>query len=247
MRARPKHARKTTFGLGALVLSLAVSLGLSSVAWSSTPAPAKPAQSKGPSRQQVQQFLKQDARKARAAICGGPHRSQFPCGGDKSSRSGKVTAGQRKLLRSYLNVSDPKCPFWNVNRPRAGFATVFTDATAICVEGVSGRDISGVPFRFSQAPEFAILGLWAYTNHRWIHWNTSDYLGNCSVVPIDLWIFLYHANYATLCSVHLGVAAPIFPPAGTYRGKLIVQTFNPFWSSRTMLQATSEDLCYFCR
>jgi hypothetical protein len=201
----------------------------------------------GPSRHQVQQFLERDARKARAAICGGPHRRQFPCGRKGSSRGGKVTAEQRKLLRSHLDVNDDKCPFWNVNRPRAGFATVATDATAICVEDVIGHDISGAPFKFSQAPEIAFLGLWAYTNHHWIHWATSGGLGNCSVVPIDLWIIVYHAEYATLCSVHLDVHAPIFPPAGTYRGKLSVVTYNKIWSDSTMLQVNSEDLCYFCR
>jgi hypothetical protein len=124
---------------------------------------------------------------------------------------------------------------------------VATDAAAICVEAISGHDIFGAPFSFSQAPEIAVLDLWAYTSHHWVkEAHTSADFGNCSVIAVNISIWPYNVEHVRVCAASAGVHAHIFPPAGTYKGELVVITLSPHWTGPTMVDAFSDHFCYFC-
>jgi len=234
-------SRKTKLGLAGLVLALAASLSLSSVAWSSPIRVTTQAAAPRVSQQQIRRAVKQDAGKLRAAICRGPNRGGLPCGDGKSPQSVKPRI-------SHFDLSDPACPVWWIDRPRAIFATVATNAAAVCVSAVSGHDITGAPFSASQDPEIAVLNLWNYTGGRWIQeGHTSSDFGNCSVIPVNISIWPLVVDHVKLCSASgLSVHARVFPPAGTYKGKLTVITLSPFWTGATMLDAGGEHFCYFC-
>jgi hypothetical protein len=235
-------SRKATIGLAALVLVLAASLSLSSVASSSARVTTQPAPSLRLTHQQIERYLRQEAGHFRAAIC---QRRQLPCAEKKTG--GKPTGGRRKLFRSHVDFSDPACPVWVVNPPRAVFATVATNAGAVCVEAISGHDIYGAPFSFSQAPEIAVLNLWDYTGGRWVNKrHTQADLASCSVIAVNISIWPLNVEHVKWCKAELGVNAGLFPAAGTYKGELKVITLDPFWTGTTMADAHSEHFCYFC-
>lgn len=240
--------RKAKVGLAVAVAGLMAFLGLSSVAWSSTTRVSVQAAAPKLSDQQIRRAVEQDAGKLRAAYCAGPNRRYLPCAGRKPSRSAKPSAGGRKAPRiSHFDLSDSACPVWWIDKPHAGFATVATNAAAACVTSISGHDIFGAKFSHSQDPEIAFLTLWNYTGGRWVHEAiTSSGLGDCTVFPVNISIWPLNVEHVTVCAASLAVHAPVFPPAGTYKGLLSVTTYAPFWTGYTMMQASGEHFCYFC-
>jgi hypothetical protein len=241
-------SRKTTVVLAALVLALAASLSLSSVASSSVRATAQPIPSLGLSQTKATRNLERHRGYLRAAVCRGMQMRGLSCGIAKPAASGKPLGGHRKLLRApYLNVNDPGCPFQVATTPVAVFATVTTKGVAVCVDTIYVRDIAGGTYTLSQYPETAILRLWDYTSGRWVekgHNNAS--FGSCSIHPIGLTVGVFTVDAVKLCAASLQVNAGLFPPAGIYKGELVVITQHKVWTGNPVADYHSSHFCYFC-
>jgi hypothetical protein len=240
--------RTAKVGLAIAVAGLTAFLGLSSVAWSSTTQVSVQAAAPKLSDRQIRRAVEGDAGKLRAAFCAGPNRRHLPCAG-KPSSSPKPSAGGRKAPRiAHFDLSDPVCPVWWIDKPHAGYATVGTNAAAACVTQISGHDIAKAPFSFSQDPEIGVLNLWNYTGGHWVkEGHVSSDFGNCTVFAVNISIWPFNVEHVKVCAASgLVVHAPVFPPAGTYKGELTVITLSPQWTGPTMIDVSGEHFCYFC-
>ena len=239
---------KTKVGVATLVLALAASLALSSVAWSSVRATAHPVPSLALGQAKATRNLERHRGYLRAAVCRGMQMHGLNCGIAKPATSGKPLGSRPKLLRApYLNPKDPGCPFQVATTPVAVFATVTTKGVAVCVDTIYVRDRFGGTYTLSQAPETAILNLWDYTGGRWVRkGHTNADFGNCSIHPIEETVGIFTVDAVKLCGASLQVNAGLFPPAGIYKGELTVITLTPVWTGAVMADYHSSHFCYFC-
>ena len=239
-------SRKTKLGLAGLVLALAASLSLSSVAWSSVRATAQPVRSLGLSQAKAMRNLERHPGYLRGAVCRGMAKRGLSCGVAKpATATGKPLGGRLKLLRApYYNPKDPVCPFQLATTPVAVFATVTTTGVAICVDTIYAHDQFGYTYTLRLDAKTAFVNLWDYWRGRWYlkgH-DTADF-GNCSIHPIQYEDGIFIVDAVKVCGASVQVNAGLFPPAGTYKGELMIFD-NPAYKQVTDYQ--SDHFCYFC-
>lgn len=237
---------KTKVGVATLVLALAASLALSSVASSSVRATAQPVASLGLGQAKAMRSLERHPGYLRAAVCRGMQLRGRSCGVAKpAAASGKPLAGRPKLLRApYYNPKDPVCPFQLATTPVAVFATVTTTGVAICVDTIYAHDQFGYTYTLRLDAKTAVVDLWDYTGGRWIRKgnDTADF-GNCSIHPIQYEDGIFIVDAVKVCLASAQVNAGLFPPAGTYKGELLIID-NPAY--KVVADYHSDHFCYFC-
>jgi hypothetical protein len=146
--------------------------------------------------------------------------------------------------KSYFNMNDMNCPYWNVREPFPGYGLIGTTAGELCVSEYSGTVWGGGAFSESRGPLIAALNLWRYSGGRYtVAATTSTLLKVCSHRTVDTSIFILHITEAYTCGTSQDMLAHtgVYPPHGCYHGELIVRTYH---GGDTVADVNSDARCF---
>jgi hypothetical protein len=146
--------------------------------------------------------------------------------------------------KSYFNLSDINCPYWNVREPFTGYGLIGTTAGELCVSEYSGTVVGGGKFSESRGPLIAALNLWRYSGGRYtVAATTSTLLKVCGSHPVNFSLYIAHVSEAYLCGTSQDMLAHtgVKPPHGCYHGELIVRVLE---GGQTVADVNSDARCY---